>query len=193
MQAYHHLGNVTEKRTRSSEATIGDMEEFLNSTPTPRGRKSSFPTIRGLLNHERARHQALRSKAQDQLKQSKARSTLCTPDALQEDYQAIWGLLQRVARKIGTKSVKQVAGFKYRFLKNPLWLRYGCGPTTEGSPGQATCSVTSSSCSSPNMSASQTLSPTTTSKIDSSDCEINYTINIIHPRPQTALLTTADA
>ena len=33
--AYHHLNTVTEKRTRSTGATIADMETFLNSSPRP--------------------------------------------------------------------------------------------------------------------------------------------------------------
>lgn len=162
--------------------------------------EKSFPSQRGLLNHERSLHQAQRSKALAAIK-AKTRSNRWSEQEVElfKRMVQIYGLTSNklLARKIGTKSRNQVAGFKYRFLqKHPLWRRYDYGAPAMESSSQSTSVETSSCHSSPSsVATNKALSPTTTTEIDSSDCERfveSLTQHYAQPGAQSTLLNKAD-
>ena len=93
---------------------------------------------------------------------------------------------------MGTKSVGQVAGFKYRFLqKHPLWRRFDYGsPTVDSSP-QYTSAETSSCHSSPSSIVTNKAPSPPTTEIDPSDCE-RFVESLTLPRSRSTLLNRAD-
>ena len=66
--AYHHLGEVTAKHTRSSDPTRGDMEIFLNATPIPgEGKKGDIKSIWSSVRSSAARCDALFNLTNDKI------------------------------------------------------------------------------------------------------------------------------
>ena len=180
----------------SAMETEDDMEDWLQCDFCSK----SFPSNRGLLNHERAMHQAQRSKILAAIK-AKTKSNRWTEDEVDRFKRLIqtFGLKSNklLARKMGSKSVRQVEGFKQRFLqKHPLWRRFDYGmPALDSSPHPSSTD-TSSSHSSPSLVAvtNEAPSPTTTD-ISSSDCERfieRITQPCLPPRAQSSLFNKAD-
>ena len=104
----------------SDSETEDEMEAWLQCDFCDK----SFLSNRDLLNHERALHQAQQSKALAAIKTKSKPSRLSEQEVDRFKWLVqTFGLKSNklLARKIGTKSVGQVAGFKYRFLlKHPL-------------------------------------------------------------------------
>ncbi|KAL5509895.1 hypothetical protein EMCRGX_G005335 [Ephydatia muelleri] len=179
----NHTPTVVSGRLSATE-TEDDMEDWLQCDFCSK----SFPSNRGLLNHERAMHQAQRLKILAAIK-AKTKSNRWTEDEVDRFKRLIqtFGLKSNklLARKMGSKSVRQVEGFKRRFLqKHPLWRRFDYGtPALDSSPHPSSTD-TSSSHSSPSLVAvtNEAPSPTTT----------DITQPCLPPRAQSSLLNKAD-
>ena len=142
----------------------------------------------GLLNHERAMHQAQRSKhlAANKAQSKSNRWTEQEIDRFKRLVQT-FGLKSNklLAMKMGTKSVGQVAGFKQRF--HPLWRRFDYGtPTLDSSPRSLTETT-----SSPASTVSNKVPSPSTTEMESSDCD-RFAASLTQHRAQSTLLNRAD-